>query len=66
MHFCICFKSHKQKKGVLNDFYDNAEAKSSPMEVAEEIRANLETAFPSFAKALVRSNVTVGFWMVNP
>ncbi|KAJ6985365.1 B3 domain-containing protein [Populus alba x Populus x berolinensis] len=25
---------------------------------------NLEAAYPSFAKTLVRSNVTVGFWMV--
>ncbi|KAJ6409628.1 hypothetical protein OIU84_009177 [Salix udensis] len=29
------------------------------MELAEEFRANLESAYPSFAKTLVRSNVTV-------
>ncbi|KAJ4847421.1 hypothetical protein Tsubulata_036299 [Turnera subulata] len=36
------------------------------MERAEELRASLDPSLPSFAKALVRSNVTVGFWMHLP
>ncbi|OAY45674.1 hypothetical protein MANES_07G082100v8 [Manihot esculenta] len=36
------------------------------MERAEEILGSLEASLPSFAKALVRSNVTVGFWMHLP
>ncbi|XP_058007507.1 B3 domain-containing protein Os01g0234100 isoform X2 [Hevea brasiliensis] len=58
--------SCKQKRGVVNDFYDSSESKSSAMERAEEIQESLEASFPSFAKALVRSNVTVGFWMHLP
>ncbi|XP_020533337.1 B3 domain-containing protein Os01g0234100 isoform X2 [Jatropha curcas] len=58
--------SYKPKRAVVNDFYDNSESKSSAMERAEEIQASLEASFPSFAKALVRSNVTVGFWMHLP
>lgn len=49
---------------MVNDFYDGSESKSSAMERAEEILGSLEASLPSFAKALVRSNVTVGFWMV--
>uniref|UniRef100_A0A2P2QRH0 TF-B3 domain-containing protein n=1 Tax=Rhizophora mucronata TaxID=61149 RepID=A0A2P2QRH0_RHIMU len=33
---------------------------------AQEIQSTLEATFPSFAKALVRSNVHVGFWMHLP
>ncbi|KAG6777749.1 hypothetical protein POTOM_017580 [Populus tomentosa] len=59
-------RSRKRKKDTFSVFYDSTETKSPAMELAEEIRANLEEAYPSFAKTLVRSNVTVGFWMHLP
>ncbi|KAL9354521.1 hypothetical protein Peur_052491 [Populus x canadensis] len=59
-------RSRKRKKDAFSVFYDSTETKSPAMELAEEIRANLEAAYPSFAKTLVRSNVTVGFWMHLP
>uniref|UniRef100_A0A6N2KBG6 TF-B3 domain-containing protein n=1 Tax=Salix viminalis TaxID=40686 RepID=A0A6N2KBG6_SALVM len=59
-------RSRKRKKDAFSVFYDSTETKSPAMELAEVIRANLEAAYPSFAKTLVRSNVTVGFWMHLP
>ncbi|KAH8498455.1 hypothetical protein H0E87_017382 [Populus deltoides] len=59
-------RSRKRKKDAFSVFYDSTETKSPAMELAEEIRTNLEAAYPSFAKTLVRSNVTVGFWMHLP
>ncbi|KAG5238827.1 B3 domain-containing protein [Salix suchowensis] len=59
-------RSRKRKKDAFSVFYDSTETKSPAMELAEEFRANLESAYPSFAKTLVRSNVTVGFWMHLP
>jgi hypothetical protein len=32
---------------------------------AEEVQSNLEPAFPSFVKSLVRSHVASCFWMVR-
>ncbi|EEF43707.1 B3 domain-containing protein Os01g0234100 [Ricinus communis] len=58
--------SYKQKRVVVNEFYDNTETKSSPTERAKELQASLDSSFPSFAKCLVRSNVKVGFWMHLP
>ncbi|CAL1410090.1 unnamed protein product [Linum trigynum] len=59
--------SKRQKRAAVHDFYDGAEAKSSSaLERAEQFRANLPADNPSFAKTLVRSNVTVGFWMHLP
>ncbi|CAN1278512.1 B3 domain-containing protein Os01g0234100 [Linum perenne] len=59
-------ESKRQKRAAVNDFYDSAEMKSSALERAEDFRATLPTDMPSFAKTLVRSNVTVGFWMHLP
>ncbi|XP_065872820.1 B3 domain-containing protein Os01g0234100-like [Euphorbia lathyris] len=55
--------SNKQKRSAMNG---KTGSKSSTMERAEEIVASLGTSCPSFAKTLVRSNVTVGFWMHLP
>ncbi|KAJ8766652.1 hypothetical protein K2173_001172 [Erythroxylum novogranatense] len=59
-------KSYKRKRTAVREAYDIAENKSPAMEQAEAIQSTLEAEFPSFAKALVRSNVTVGFWMHLP
>ncbi|XP_050211038.1 B3 domain-containing protein Os01g0234100-like [Mercurialis annua] len=58
--------SNKQKKAVVNDFYNDTETSVSTMERAKELQATLDASLPSFAKVLVRSNVTVGFWMHLP
>ncbi|WCJ17652.1 AP2/B3-like transcriptional factor family protein [Euphorbia peplus] len=59
--------SSKQKRGAVNDSHDKPKSKSSSvMERAEELIASLDSSCPSFAKTLVRSNVTVGFWMHIP
>ncbi|CAK7337651.1 unnamed protein product [Dovyalis caffra] len=42
------------------------EIKSSAMTRAEEVQSNLEPAFPSFLKCLVRSHVASCFWMGLP
>ena len=41
------------------------EVKSAALIRAEEIQSNLEPAFPSFLKSLVRSHVGSCFWMVR-
>ncbi|CAN0846574.1 B3 domain-containing protein Os01g0234100 [Linum grandiflorum] len=58
--------SKRQRRAAVNDLYDSAETKSTTLERAEDFRATLSTDMPSFAKTLVRSNVTVGFWMHLP
>ena len=42
------------------------EAKFSVIERAEEVLANVADGFPSFFKCMLPSNVTHGFWLVNP
>ncbi|KAI9180329.1 hypothetical protein LWI28_003627 [Acer negundo] len=59
-------ESSGQKRAMIDELYDQAIAKPSVMERAEEVRANLEATFPSFEKSMVRSNVTHGFWLHLP
>lgn len=57
----------KRKKGIMVDFYDHFEAKSSlVMKRAEEVQASLSPEFPSFVKLMLRSHVTYCFWMGLP
>lgn len=50
---------------MIDDLYDHSKVHSPVIEQAEELRANLEASFPSFWKAMVKSNVTHGFWLVR-
>lgn len=50
---------------MVDDLYDHTKVHSPVIERAEQLRANLEATFPSFCKALVKSNVTHGFWLVG-
>lgn len=57
---------NKQKRGLGDDSYNKTKTKSSAMDRAKELLATLDDSCPKFAKTLVRSNVTVGFWMHLP
>ncbi|KAF9682367.1 hypothetical protein SADUNF_Sadunf05G0101600 [Salix dunnii] len=60
---CTCCRQNKapvERSTPVGDF------KSSAMIRAEEVQSNLEPAFPSFVKSLVRSHVASCFWMGLP
>ncbi|KAG5245675.1 hypothetical protein OIU77_019361 [Salix suchowensis] len=59
---CTCCRQNKApvERSTPGDF------KSSAMIRAEEVQSNLEPAFPSFVKSLVRSHVASCFWMGLP
>ncbi len=62
-----CFTcSNKQKKVIVDHFYDHGDVKSSAMERAEEVQAYLAADIPSFVKYMLPSHVMRGFWLVNP
>lgn len=53
---------------MIDDLYDQAKVNSPVIERAEEVRANLAASCPScpsFWKAMVKSNVSHGFWLVS-
>ncbi|XP_044487819.1 B3 domain-containing protein Os01g0234100-like isoform X2 [Mangifera indica] len=56
----------RRKRAMIDDLYDHCKVHSPVIEQAEELRANLEASFPSFWKAMVKSNVTHGFWLHLP
>ncbi|KAF9678480.1 hypothetical protein SADUNF_Sadunf07G0039300 [Salix dunnii] len=60
---CACCR---QKKAPVERSNTVGEAKSSALIRAEEVQSNLEPAFPSFVKSLVRSHVASCFWMGLP
>ncbi|CAN1324652.1 B3 domain-containing protein Os05g0481400 [Linum perenne] len=60
---CISCEQHEARKDGLST---PKEVKSPALIRAEEIQSNLEPAFPSFLKALVRSHVGSCFWMGLP
>ncbi|XP_044508661.1 B3 domain-containing protein Os01g0234100-like isoform X2 [Mangifera indica] len=59
-------ESRRRKRAMVDDLYDHTKVHSPVIERAEQFRANLEATFPSFCKALVKSNVTHGFWLHLP
>lgn len=59
----LCSYKPKMKKTKVTHEIDLK--KSSPMDRALEIQANLTTKFPSFVKIMLSSHVTGGFWLVN-
>ncbi|KAG8641259.1 B3 domain-containing protein Os01g0234100 isoform X3 [Manihot esculenta] len=60
---CICCR---QNKPTIDRSSTPGELKSPAMIRAEEVQSNLESAFPSFVKSLVRSHVGSCFWMGLP
>ncbi|KAJ6919574.1 hypothetical protein NC651_013504 [Populus alba x Populus x berolinensis] len=56
----------KQNKAPVERSTTVGDGKSSAMIRAEEVQSNLEPAFPSFVKSLVRSHVASCFWMGLP
>ncbi|XP_061973199.1 B3 domain-containing protein At3g19184-like isoform X3 [Populus nigra] len=60
---CICCR---QNKAPVERSTTVGDGKSSAMIRAEEVQSNLEPAFPSFVKSLVRSHVASCFWMGLP
>ncbi|CAN1324667.1 B3 domain-containing protein Os01g0234100, partial [Linum perenne] len=62
-HTGKCIRQHEARKDGLST---PKEVKSPALIRAEEIQSNLEPAFPSFLKALVRSHVGSCFWMGLP
>ncbi|XP_031260339.1 B3 domain-containing protein Os01g0234100-like isoform X1 [Pistacia vera] len=59
-------RSSRRKRAMIDDLYDHTKVHSPVIERAEELRANLEASLPSFWKAMVKSNVTHGFWLHLP
>lgn len=57
--------SSRRKRAMIDDLYDHAKVNSPVIERAEEVRANLAPSNPSFWKAMVKSNVSHGFWLVS-
>lgn len=57
--------SCRQNKPTIDRSSTPGELKSPAMIRAEEVQSNLESAFPSFVKSLVRSHVGSCFWMVG-
>lgn len=57
--------SSRRKRAMIDDLYDHAKVNSPVIERAEEVRANLAPSYPSFWKAMVKSNVSHGFWLVS-
>ncbi|CAN0883739.1 B3 domain-containing protein Os01g0234100 [Linum grandiflorum] len=60
---CMSCEQHDARTDGLST---PREVKSAALVRAEEIQSNLEPAFPSFLKALVRSHVGSCFWMGLP
>ncbi|XP_059623873.1 B3 domain-containing protein Os01g0234100-like isoform X2 [Cornus florida] len=58
--------SCKQAKTASNALNSPGEVKSSTLIRAEEVQSSLDTEFPSFAKLMVKSHVSTGFWMSLP
>lgn len=56
----------RRKRAMIDDFYDHAKVNLPVIERAEEVRANLAPSYPSFWKAMVKSNVSHGFWLHLP
>ncbi|CAK9181251.1 unnamed protein product [Ilex paraguariensis] len=59
----ICYE---RNMAMTSDPYDCGEAKSSAMERAQEVQANLPSKFPSLVKSMLPSHVTGGFWLGLP
>ncbi|KAM7250601.1 hypothetical protein ACFE04_022484 [Oxalis oulophora] len=57
-------KGHKKHRGDENATH--LQPKSPAMIRAEELQLNLEPELPSFIKSMVRSHVTICFWMGLP
>ncbi|KAI9391092.1 hypothetical protein POPTR_007G042500v4 [Populus trichocarpa] len=60
---CICCRQNRAPVERSNTV---GETRSSALIRAEEVQSNLEPAFPSFVKSLVRSHVASCFWMGLP
>ncbi|XP_065873787.1 B3 domain-containing protein Os01g0234100-like isoform X1 [Euphorbia lathyris] len=60
---CICCR---QNKPAIDRMTSPGQNKSASVIRAEEVQSNLESAFPSFVKCLVRSHVGSCFWMGLP
>lgn len=56
--------SFKRKRETIDCLNVTSEDQSI-LQQAKELQANLEPDFPSLIKAMSRSHVTVGFWLVN-
>lgn len=57
--------SQKRKRSTHASLYSDEEVKSSVMERAKDVQANLAPQFPSFIKPMLPSHVSGGFWLVN-
>ncbi|XP_057488132.1 B3 domain-containing protein Os01g0234100-like [Actinidia eriantha] len=54
---------NKRKRETTDKSSDHFEAQSRAMERAKEVQARLSREFPSFIKLMMRSHVTLGFWL---
>ncbi|GAB4837972.1 hypothetical protein Ancab_027500 [Ancistrocladus abbreviatus] len=62
-----CGSINRRKDVTANDESDFCkEFKSSAMKRAQEVQANLQADYPSFTKYMLRSHVTLGFWLGLP
>ncbi|XP_065856061.1 uncharacterized protein [Euphorbia lathyris] len=59
---CICCR---QNKPAIDRRTSPGQNKSASVIRAGEVQSNLESAFPSFVKCLVRSHIGSCFWMVS-
>lgn len=59
------FYSYEPKAAITGVIHDSVPYKSSPMERAQEVQANLLPELPSFAKPMLPSHVAGGFWLVK-
>ncbi|XP_042497423.1 B3 domain-containing protein Os01g0234100-like [Macadamia integrifolia] len=59
-------QSCKRKRATINQLYASDKAYLRVMERVKEVQSNLETGMPNFAKLMLRSHVTLGFWLGLP
>ncbi|KAJ4966316.1 hypothetical protein NE237_018165 [Protea cynaroides] len=53
----------KRKRSTIKGFYASDKPYSCVMERAMEVQKNLEPGMPSLVKLMLRSHVTLGFWL---
>ncbi|PON69117.1 B3 DNA binding domain containing protein [Parasponia andersonii] len=59
-------ESNERKRAMVESLYDDPKARSSIMERAYEVQANLDPELPSLVKTMLHSHVCVGFWLGLP
>ncbi|GAB2255561.1 hypothetical protein Droror1_Dr00009339 [Drosera rotundifolia] len=65
-HIPVKSERIQMKRDASIDTSCPKERKSSNMMRAEELQANLQGNYPSFIKCMLRSHVTLGFWLSLP